>query len=162
MRHLKKHLPFLAFMAVVIAVEIGCARLAWYTVHERVSQTLMMLVGLNVFPIYIYRLSQKKPAVGLALLGLFLSVPTQLFLGYQWRLLHTETLNVAAYAEQVKKQTGSYPLTLTNYRFIHPSIQGDLKYKRYRADDCEVRFHLGSDSTEHSYSNGDGWWYSPD
>lgn len=162
MSRTKNALLFSAFMFLLIVAEIACAKLAWHTVGEIYSALLLFLVGLNLAPILAYFLKWKKLAVGLALLGGLLSIPPQLFLGYRWHILRQETLNIVAYVEKTKKQTGSYPQNLSAYAYFRPTLKQDITYKRYKPDDYALSFHVGSPNTEHWYETGSGWYYYPD
>jgi len=157
-------LLFTLLMATLIPLELLCACLAYETLGEISSGIYFFGVGFfNLIFIIIAIRSRMWAAIGAILFGLAI-VPYQGLLTHRLLLLKDETARIVSYIYETKKETGEYPLDLSQFRFNHPHIR---KYiQSYEIGDqyggFMLTYRVGTESTSHWYSPKDDWSYYPD
>jgi len=79
----------------------------------------------------------------------------------RWGILHEEMITIAAYVENEKKNTGSYPASLAGYSFWHPEFTNHVSY-RLEDGKMTIGYFLNDPGTSYWYHGDSGFGYYPD
>jgi hypothetical protein len=155
-------LALAALLAVLIPLEVHCAKLAHDTLGEVASGLWFLAVAFNLIPIVLLLLRRRAAALAAALLIGALLVPYQLVLERRLILLQEETAGIVSWVYREKLRTGDYPPDLSRYRFLQPELRRYIQEYRVGRDfsGFTLVYYVGTPSTSHWYS--DGWFYYPD
>jgi hypothetical protein len=155
---------FVLLLALLIPLELLCARLAYETLGEIISAFYFLsIIGLNLLFIILafrYRAAAALGAVGLALL----IIPYQIILGDRLIRVQAEASQIVSYVYEQKIQNGVFPSDLSCYIFHDPTMKTYIQ--NYQLDEVgkqfKVFYRVGTESTSHWYSSDTGWGYYPD
>lgn len=163
---MRQRVLFLTALVVAILAEWTAATLAYHTIGEIISGLLILLIGLNLIPLTLHVARQPRAAWATLALVALLLVPYQVVLGARWLALHAEAEQIVAHAEQMRRETGSYPTNLAGYTFQNGSLRPYFTlYNPQDGSDSEflLSYSIGTPSTSHSYVAKTGtWFYYPD
>jgi hypothetical protein len=150
-------------LAVLVPLEIVCARLAYKTLGEVTSSLYLLVVGLNLVFILLAQRRRGLAAAGIVLLALAI-IPYQLYLGDRLLRVQDEAGRIVAYAYEEKIATGDYPPTLEAYTFHDPDAAPFIQRYAVEADGSgfALAYRVGTDNTSHTYTSQTGWSYYAD
>jgi hypothetical protein len=83
-------------------------------------------------------------------------------LGVKWYYIDREAKQIVLWAESEKKQTGSYPADLGDYKFQHPGYKEYIDYSENGWVGFVVSYTVGTPSTNHHYDPENKWYYQDD
>ncbi len=152
-----------ALVITLISLEVVSAHIAYETVGAVASALYWAAIGINLPLFTIAFKSRRVAAIGLILWGLVL-VPYQFALaGRLWRV-QVEAARIVAFTYEAKISSGTFPADLAGYMFHDPTTRPFIE--EYRPDAASGGFHLcywvGTQSTSHCYSPGEGWTFYAD
>ena len=162
---LRTHLPLGLLIVALAAGEIACARLAYWTICEITSGVILFAViigNVMIIALALVRLP-RTAAVSAGVLAL-LVIPYQLYLGHRLLSVQKEADSIVTCAQEQKLKTGRYPADLSGYPWRNPSAKPFIEYDSATDNGTSflLLFFVGTESTSHFYSPGDGWNYYPD
>ena len=161
---LREHALLLLCLAVLIPVEILCARAAFETIGEITSWQYWALVIVSNSLVLLVAIASRKVALALALLLGLAIVPYQLLLMRRHSLVRAEAARIVTYAYETKASTGAYPAGLDGYAFERPEVRKYIQgyYVGEQYGGFQVMYRVGTETTSHWYSPNGGWDYYPD
>ena len=153
-------------VCVVTALEYVLAKSAWHTIGEIVATLMVFPIILNLPSLLPAVLGHRGYTISSLLPAFLLIVPVNCLLLLNWFVLNRQAHRVIAWAQTAKRQSGKYPADLSSYNKQFGAPDKEVKYQYHSVAEGKeyfaVRFHIGSDSTEHVYESDGGWWYYPD
>lgn len=157
--------PFASILGGLLRLDCASAILAYHTIGEVISGFYFFLIGMANVVVLGVALMNRRAALIAAVAVTVLALPFQLFLGVRWWRIHGEAERIIAYAEDHRRETGTYPTSLTDYayrdRYTQSFVQ-DYRLSRRSSSDYSLSYRIGTPSTSHSYSPRNGWSYYPD
>lgn len=157
--------PFGLILVGLLALDCAAAGFAFHTISAVVSGFYFLLIALvHVALLGVALMSRRSALIGAIAIAV-LVIPFQLFLGVRWWRVHGEAERIIAYAENHRRETGAYPISLTDYSYrdgYTKSFVQDYGLSRRSLSDYHLSYRIGTPSTSHTYSPRTGWSYYAD
>jgi hypothetical protein len=156
-------LLFVLLVGLLVPLELFCAYLAFETIGEIVRSMYLLAVGLNLLFIVLAFRHRTLAMLGVVLLALAI-IPYQLYLGDRLLRVQAEASRIVTYVYAERIDTGAYPSSLADYKFLDREMERFIQ--RYRVEDdasaFSLFFRVGTENTSHYYLSQTGWGYYPD
>ncbi|MES2658118.1 MAG: hypothetical protein V4689_05840 [Verrucomicrobiota bacterium] len=81
----------------------------------------------------------------------------------KWAMIHEEVVGIIQHVEQVRKSTGSYPVSLNGHMFRNPDLKSRFD-QGYTTDNggFKLSYFMNNPGTSYWYDSNSGFHYYPD